>query len=171
MSALTGGNKIPKGYSLGKLNQFTPEQTELFSSLFSQVSPNSFLSQIAGGDQQAFNEVEAPALQQFNEIQGNLASRFSGMGRGARRSSGFMNASNQAASDFSQQLSSNRLNMRMQALQELMGFSNQLLNQKPYEQFLTEKQKPWWQEPLTSFAGGIGQGLGQGAGAAMGKFF
>ena len=52
--------------------------------------------------------MEAPALKQFSGLQGNLASRFSGMGSGARRSSGFQNTSNQAASDFAQQLQANK---------------------------------------------------------------
>jgi hypothetical protein len=45
------------------------------------------------------------------------------------------------------------MNMRMQALKELMGMSGDLLGQKPYEQTLTEKPKPWWQEFLSESAG------------------
>jgi hypothetical protein len=141
-SAPTGklpGDKIPRGYKTGQLQQFTPEQMELLSSLFPHVGPESFLARLAGGDESLFDEIEAPALRQFSGIQGNLASRFSNMGMGARRSSGFQNTSNAAASDFAQQLQSQRQGLQRQAIQDLRGFSESLLNQKPYERFLVEK--------------------------------
>lgn len=139
---------IPKGYRLGQLQQFTPEQMQLFQSLFSQVQPGSFLSKLAGGDQAAFGEMEAPALKQFAGMQGNIASRFSGMGSGARHSSGFSNAMNQASSDFAQQLQANRLNLQRQAIGDLMGLSESLLGQRPYERNIIKKQMPWWQQLL-----------------------
>lgn len=122
----------------------TPEQMELLSQLMGNLGPDSFLSKLAGGDQSAFEEMEAPALKQFSALQGNLASRFSGMGLGGRKSSGFQLAANQQASDFAQQLQSNRLNLRKQALQELMQYGGSLLQQQPYG--LVEKQQkssPW----------------------------
>ncbi len=142
--------KVPKGYKAGALQQFTPEQMQLFQQLFSNVGPESYLSRLAGGDQSMFGEIEAPALKQFSELQGNLASRFSGMGMGARRSSGFQNASNSAAMDFASQLQSQRQGLQRQAIQDLMGISNQLLSQRPYERFLTKKQEktPFWKQML-----------------------
>ena len=159
---MTGGNIIPKGYKQGQLQQFTPEQIGLFQQLFSQVQPGSYLSRLAGGDQGAFEQLEAPALKQFGELQGDIASRFSGMGTGARRSSGFQNTLGQASSDFAQSLQAQRLGLQRQALQDLMGISSTLLGQRPYEQFLTEKPKSWWQELLG--------GLSEGAGSAAGTF-
>ena len=99
MSSMTGsmgyggGNKIPKGYEQGTLQQFTPEQMNLFKSMFGQVGPDSFLGKLAGGDQSMFEQMEAPAMRQFQGLQGQLASRFSGMGMGSRRGSGFQNRS------------------------------------------------------------------------------
>lgn len=153
--------KIPSGYKKGKIQQYTPEQLDLFRSLFSHLSPDSYLSKLAGGDEETFNQVEAPALRQFNELQGGLASRFSGMGMGARKSSGFQNTANAAASDFAQQLQSQRQNLQRQALQDLMGLSSNLLQQRPYEQFLKEKQK-------SGFGGTIGAALGGLGGFALG---
>ena len=75
-----GGDIIPKGYKAGQLQQFNPEQMQLFQRLFSQVEPNSFLSKLAGGSQEGFEQLEAPAMRQFQELTGNLASRFSGFG-------------------------------------------------------------------------------------------
>jgi hypothetical protein len=132
--------KPPRGYEVNSLNQFTPEQHQLFGQLFGHLGPESSLGKLASGDQSAFGEIEAPALQQFAGLQGNLASRFSGMGSlGARRSSGFQNTANQASSDFAQQLQSNRQGLQRQAIGDLFGMSQQLLGQRPYDQFLTKK--------------------------------
>ncbi|MEO8253190.1 MAG: hypothetical protein ABI554_02300 [Flavobacterium sp.] len=147
------GNNIPKGYESGSIQQFTPEQMDLFKQLFSNVGSDSYLSKLAGGDQSYFDEIEAPALKQFSGLQGNIASRFSGMGLGGRKNSGFQNTLNSASSDFASGLQSKRQEMRQNAIRELMGLSGDLLGQRPQENFLAPKQKPWWQEMLT----GIGQ--------------
>jgi hypothetical protein len=150
---MTGaGHKVPKGFERGQLQQFTPEQMGLFQSLFSHLQPGGFLSKLAGGDQGTFDQLEAPALRQLGALQGGLSSRFSGLGTGARHSSGHALAQGQLASDFAQDLQSQRMGLQRQALQDLMMSSNQLLNQRPYDQFLTEKKKPFWKELLS---GGI----------------
>lgn len=157
--------KIPSGYKKGTLQQFTPEQMQLFQQLFGHVGPESYLSKLAGGDQSMFEQMEAPALRQFSELQGNLASRFSGMGGlGARRSSGFQNTMNAAASNFAQELQSNRQNLQRQALMDLMGISGELLGQRPQENLLVPKQ----QKP--NFGGMLGGLLGGFAGSALGPF-
>jgi hypothetical protein len=152
---------IPKGHEVGQLQQFTPDQMNLFQSLFSHVSPDSYTSRLAGGDQSAFNEMEAPAMRQFSGLQGNIASRFSGMGSGARNSSGFQNYTNQAASDFAGDLASRRQGLQRQAIQDLMGMSHELLNERPYDRFLTQKPPSF----LESILPGLSQGIGQGAGS------
>ena len=146
------------GYKQVTSQNFTPEQMDLFKKMFSQLGGDSFTSQLARGDQSAFGQLEAPALQQFNALQGGLASRFSGMGIGARRSSGFQNAANTAAQDFAAQLQAQRLGLQRQAMQDLWGMSNQLLSQRPYEtSFVAQQQKPsFW----NSLASGLGQGVG-----------
>lgn len=158
------GDIIPKGYKKGQLQNFTPEMMELFQSLFSQLDPESYLSRLAGGDQSMFDEIEAPALRQFSELQGGLASRFSGGGGGqgalsSRRSSGFQNTANSAASNFAQELQSKRQGLQQQALSDLFGLSNTLLQQRPYENLLAPKQ----QKERSGWGGLIGAGLG-GAG-------
>jgi hypothetical protein len=164
----SSGNKTPEGYNQYQVQSFTPEQMQLFSQMFSNVGPDSYLGKLAGGDQSAFAEQEAPALRQFSALQGGMASRFSGMGTGGRKSSGFQNTMNQASSDFAQDLQSKRMKTRMDALRELMGFSNQLLGQKPYESGLVAEA----QEPpgfAESFAGGMGAAIpGAIAGFATG---
>lgn len=149
--------KIPSGYSKGSLQQFTPEQMQLFQQMFSHVGPDSFLSKLSGGDEGTFNQIEAPALKQFSALQGQLGSRFTGMGGGgnqaalgARNSSGFQNTANAATADFAGQLQSQRQGLQQQALQDLMGFSSNLLGQKPYQNFLTKKEhkEPFWKQLL-----------------------
>ncbi len=162
MSSITSmKEKIPSGYKAGQLQQFTPEQMDLFKSMFSHLGPDSYLSRLAGGDQGLFAEMEAPALRQFSGIQGNIASRFSGMGMGGRKSSGFQNTMNQASSDFAQDLQSRRQGLQQQAIKDLMGLSSDLLGQRPYERFLVEKQRR---------QGGLGGAIGAGLGG-LGGFF
>jgi len=142
--------KIPKGYSKGSIQNFTPEMMQLFQQMFGHLGPDSFLSKLAAGDEETFGQIEAPALKQFSALQGQLGSRFSGMGTGARKSSGFQNTMNSAAQDFAGQLQSQRQGLQQQALQDLMGFSNQLLSQKPNENFLIKKEhkEPFWKQLL-----------------------
>lgn len=146
------GDVVPKGYKTGQLQQFTPEQMQLFQQLFSQVAPGSFLQRLAGGDEGIFQEMEAPAMRQFQGTLGNIASKFSGMGLGGRRSSGFQNETSSAASNFAQELAANRQGLQRQAIQDLMGISSQLLSQKPYEKFLRKKQPSFWEKILGAFS-------------------
>lgn len=133
-------SKVPQGYSQGYQQQFTPEQMKLFSGAFKNVGEDSYLGKIAAGDMSSFEEMEKPAWRDFNQAQGQLASRFSGMGgMGAQKSSGFRNSAGQLGSDFAQDLQSKRVQYRQQAIKDLMGLSNELLGQRPYDQFVAEK--------------------------------
>lgn len=166
----SGNNVIPKGYGAGKLEQFTPEQQQLFQQMFSQVGPDSFLSRLSQGDESLFSQLEQPAMRQFSQLQGNTAARFSrggGQGSlGAYKSSGFRNELGQQGSDFAQQLQGNRLQMRQQALMELLGLSQNLLGQRPYENFLYEKPE----KDNTSFLSKLMAGALPLAGAGIGGF-
>ena len=160
-------DQIPSGYRKAQLQQFTPEQMKLFSQMFSHLSPDSYTSRLASGDQGMFDEIEAPALKQFSALQGNIASRFSGMGSGARRSSGFQNSMNQAGADFAGQLQSQRQGLQRQAIQDLMNMSGQLLNQRPWETGLAEKRQkaPSFLEQVGgTFANSFAESAGKGAG-------
>lgn len=159
MGRMTGmpKDKIPKGFQKGELTQFSPEQMNLFQSLFSHLMPEGFLSQLASGDESTFEQLEAPALKQFAGLQGQIASRFSGMGSGARHSSGFQNTMNQASSDFAQQLHSQRMGLQNQALRDLFGMSNMLMGQRPTEKFVTQKPLSFWQQLMTAMGGVLPQ--------------
>lgn len=180
MGMRTGGPKVSYGKSQGgqtpfNMQQFTPEQMQLFQQMFGHLGPDSFLGRLAGGDESMFKEMEAPAWRQFQGLQGQTASRFSGGETGnprevsSRRSSGFNNTMNQASSDFSQALQSQRMGLQNQAIQDLMGMSNQLLGQRPNMQGFMKKSPSFWQQLLAGlggaagqFSGGLGGQIGQG---------
>lgn len=160
-SPFAGGHKSPSGYRSGYLGQYTPEQMELFQQMFGDVGPESFLGRLAGGDQALFADIERPALQQFAGLQGNIASKYSGMGLGGRRSSGFQNEQTSAAQQFAQQLQSQRMGLQQQAIRDLSGMRHKLLAERPYEQFMVEKPMPFWQSATLAgitAAGEIGKG-------------
>lgn len=178
MTSLTGNrgpigqfkDKVPHGYGVASIQQYTPQQMGLHEQQFQHVGPESYLNRLAGGDQSLFTEMEAPAHRQFAEKIGGLASRFSGIGTGGRHSSGFQNTATAAGSNFAQDLASRRQELQRQAIMDLMGLSNQLLNQRPYERTLYEKpQKQSWLGALAPLAGaGIGGLFGGPAGASFG---
>lgn len=152
------------GYNIGSYQRFTPQQMQLFQQLFSQVSPDSQLYKLAGGDQSQFAQLEAPAHRQFSEALGGIASKFSGMGGiGGRKSSGFQNYTTSAASDFAEKLQSQRMGLQRQALMDLMGISESLLGQNPYETYFfpeKQKKKSFWEQLLGGVSEGVGQGIG-----------
>ncbi|HUD02344.1 MAG TPA: hypothetical protein VMR37_08435 [Rhabdochlamydiaceae bacterium] len=152
----TQGNKIPKGYSQGQMSNFTPEMMQLFQQLMGNLGPDSYTARLAGGDQSLFDEMERPALQQFSGIQGNMASKYSGGGGGrgalgSRNSSGFQNDMSQASSNFAQDLQSKRQGLQRQAISDLQGMGNQLLGQRPFENFL--KKNPDFLSQILSGGG------------------
>jgi hypothetical protein len=162
------GDILPKGVRAGQLAQYTPQQMKLHKQGFEHVSPDSYLGRLSRGDEGIFNEIEAPALRDFSALQGNIASRFSGGGAGSlgsRRSSGFQNTMSKASQDFAGDLASRRQQLQRQALQDLMGFSNDLLNQRPYERF--QYEKPPKKEGF-NWQGLAGAGVGAAAGFLTG---
>jgi len=141
--------KTPSGYRQFAQNKYTPEQERVFGNSEGLISPDSFTSRLAQGDQSAFGEMEEPALRQFNDISGGLASKFSGMGMGSRNSSGFQNAMTSASQDFASQLQSKRLELRNQAIKDMMGMSKEFLNFEPQETGLVkkrEKKPSYWEQ-------------------------
>jgi len=159
------------GRRVEQFQRYTPEQMQLFQHAFSQVNPGSYLSRLAEGDPSIFQEIEAPALGQFAGLQGQIASRFSGMGNlGSRRSSGFQNYMNQAASEFAQQLQAQRHGLQRDAIKDLQTLISDLLEKRPYEQQLVEpkRKKSFFEKLLGGVAPVAGAGLGFLAGGPFG---
>jgi hypothetical protein len=157
--------KRPSGYREFAINNYTPEQEQAFQGAGGLISPDSFTSRLARGDQGAFGEMEEPALRQFNDITGGLASKFSGMGMGSRNSSGFQNAMTSAGQDFASQLQSKRLELRNQAIKDMMGMTSEFLGYRPQEKGLVQKK----QKQKSSWGSLIGAGLGAAGGAFFGN--
>lgn len=163
MSSMIGWGPTGKSSGLSKtgykqivsptMNQNQMQLTQMLHSLLGQGGFGqglSDLSAMAGGDQSKFAQLEAPAMRQFGALQGNLASRFSGMGSGARNSSGFQNTMGEAGADLAERLQGQRMGLQQQALAQLMGLSESLLNRKTFESGLVPKQMPFWKQLLLS---------------------
>jgi hypothetical protein len=160
------GEMIPKGYRTFQFENMDPETKKLFYERIKELGPDSYLARLASGDESFWDELEAPAMRQFSELQGGLASRFSGMGTGGRKSSGFQNTATAAGSNFAQDLQSQRMQLRNQAIKDLHGMSIDLMGQKPYERGLVEKQH---RRPSGMQA--AAPGLIQAGGTALGAYF
>jgi hypothetical protein len=141
------GDNLPKGYRAGQIQQYEPREMQLYNQLRGLAAPNSYLSRLAGGDEEIFKQIEGPQMRNYQEMLGNIGAKFSGIGTGGRHSSGFQNTVTSAASNFAQDLAANRQGLQRQAMQDLQDLIDQLLGRnKPYERFAVEKRKkqnPW----------------------------
>lgn len=143
-------------------------QQQLSSDVYGAISPHvgqsfSSLGKMASGDQSEFEAMEKPALRQFGQLQGNMASRFSGIGSGSRNSSGFQNTMSEAGAGLAEQLQSQRMGYQTQARQQMMSMISELLGQKNFESLMAPKQRPWWQEMMAGLVPAVGSGaLGVG---------
>jgi hypothetical protein len=144
-----------------KISNFDKNQKRFFN----QYAQNALQNQ--GGQQQAmgllqsmldpnsefFKNYENQAMNQFNEqTLPNIAERFAG--GGALSSSGFGQALGGAASGLQSDLSAQKSNMIMQALQQLLGQYNTqaqtVLGAQPFD----------LQDQGAGFSGGFAQGMG-----------
>ena len=134
------------GYNVTQATNFTPEMQKLFDSLVGSVQGGvtggtDYLSKLASGDTSAFEEMEKPAYNAFEKQIGALGNRFSHLG--ALDSNYFENATAGAGRELQENLQSKRTQMRQDAIKSLMDQSNQLLNQRPFENIAEEKNKGW----------------------------
>lgn len=187
MSSLVGRGGMPRatgasvsplgqtGYSAIQFPQLSPEQYNLFSQLLGGTMPGigaglGGLSKLAGGDQSQFQSLEAPALRQHQALLGNLGARFSGMGTGAQRSSGFQQAAGAATTDLAERLASQRMGLQRQALQDLLGLGRDLLGTKLTETALIPEQQQQSNSPLQELLLGLLPALGGMVGGPIGSF-
>lgn len=161
------------GYNQVQIPKLSREQQQLFSQVFGAAqggigSAVGQLGQMAGGgNEESWKQLEAPALRQFGQLQGNIASRFSGMGSGARRSSGFQNATNEAGVDLAERLQSQRMGFQQSAIQQLLGLYGNLMGTQTSDTAFLPRKKPFWQELLGAASGGAGQALGSAGSLAF----
>ena len=181
MSAVAGAASPTSniaGYKLRQTPQFTPQQMQLFQQLLGGVEGGGglegglgYLSQLAGGEEGAFQQAEAPAYSAFQKGLGQIGSRFSQLG--ARDSSAFQQAVSGSAAGLGEQLGAQRQGLQQSAIDRLLGLSQSLLGQRPYETQLQEEGGINWQEILGMLAGSAGGAVGGpilgGLGGAVGK--
>lgn len=144
------GSMSPKGnisgYKLRSMPNFPPQLMQLFEQLLGGAKGGlgggfDFLNKLASGDPEQFGQLEAPAQRQLQGQLGQIGSRFAN--QGALGSSGFQQMASGAATDLSERLQSQRMGLQQGAIDRLLGLSQNLLQQKPYENFLEKKRSGW----------------------------
>lgn len=178
---------------------FSPEQQKAIKSvldMFQNQSGNggSDITQSGGyqtglnslmgmfNNQDFYKQFEAPIMRQFEEqIAPDVANRFGGMGTGGSFGSGFQNQMAREASNLSTNLGALRGGMQMQAIPQLLQYS-----QQPFQNMMSLFQggtqngtnniyQPatmgWLGPLLASLGGGLAGGAGMGFGNSMAKNF
>jgi hypothetical protein len=171
-------NSLSKtGYKAINLPTKTPGQMNLYNQLQSGVGGgglDQLLAQLkglaGGGNDEMWSQLEAPAMRQFQQLQGNIGARFSGLGSGAQRSSAFQNAQTAGASDLAERLQSQRLGLQQGAQDRLMQLVQSLLGQQLGENALIPKKKSGWETFLEGLGGVAGQAAGQFGGIGSAKW-
>lgn len=177
MSTPTISKLSGTGYRQLNLPTKSPEQMDMFRQLMggSQGAIGPALGQMSslagGGDEETWRQLEAPAMRQFGELQGGMASRFSGMGGGARRSSGFQNSMGSAGVDLAERLQGQRMGLQQSAQQQLMQLYQSLMGENLSENTLIPKQKSGWEKLLEGLGGIGGSFAGTMGGYGLGKKF
>jgi hypothetical protein len=177
---------MPSGYSsistLDKgqknvLNQLMQQLSQMFRGGGADIQQNplyqsgaSYLQNLLSGSPESTSAFEAPYLRQFNEqIVPGLAERFAGMGAGAQSSSAFRNALGSASSGLQENLAALRAGLQGQASDQALQYAQQPfanlsglagLGLGTQTKAFMPKQQSFWQQLLTSGAGGVGQGVG-----------
>lgn len=153
----------PKGYSQFELPTMGGGQKQIYDLLKSQSlgGGGDVLSRLfgtAGGDQQGFDQMEAPAMRQFQQqILPGIANRYAGSGISG--SSGMQNAFAGAGTDLAERLQSNRMGYHERARDQVMNLMQSLLG-TPTSQFGLV-QKPNMMADIMKLLGtGVGTGLG-----------
>lgn len=164
---------VNANYEESSINRLTPEQEEIFSQLMGGSkeglsSSLDYLNRLAQGDESLFKELEAPAMRQFGEFQGQLASRFSGSGLGGRHGSGFQKAAGAGAQQFAENLASQRQNLRQGAIADLLGLNKELMGLSKQESFLMEPKRKKYENLLAALLPLIGGAVGASYGGPMG---
>lgn len=148
---------LPTGYNLKQTPTMAPggRQEQLYDLLSNVVKGGGggfgMLQQLAAGKTPGFEQMEKPLLSKFQQqILPSIAQRYAGAGVG--KSSGFQNTAAGAATNLAESLAGQRQQIQQNALQSLMGLSQQLLG-VPTDQVYGEKeQSPF----LADLLGGIG---------------
>lgn len=166
MSVFAQNFRLKEG-QLGRAPTLSEPQQQLMNRLLQGLggplgSGLNYLQNILGGGDEAFQSFQRPAMRQFEEeIVPGIAERFAG--RGGLSSSGFQQSLGQAGQRLSENLAGQRSQLQSQALGQLMQLLG--LGQQPQFENIYQPRGPGFG---TSFASGLGQGLGRLPGALLG---
>jgi hypothetical protein len=144
-----------------------PRAMELYQQVAQALGPHlgnavQGIGQLAGGGTpEQWQQLEAPALRQYQQLVGGIGARYSGLGSGgAQKSSAFQNELSGSAADLAERLQGQRMGLQQNALQQLLGLYQNLIGTDTFENVFLPKQKPWWQEFASAIAPGIGMAGG-----------
>ena len=129
----------PSGYRAYQQQQYEPEQMDIWRQMKEDIGPDSYYGRLARGDESAFDELEAPAFNTYNALQGNLANQYAS--QGGIKSTGFANRSTDMASQFAQELRANRMNIQNNAIKMLHEMRHSFLQERPFQRGLAAKEQ------------------------------
>lgn len=153
------------GYSIRQLPTKSAEQMDLSRLLLGGTRPGlaaalSDYAGMAGGGDDYFRALEAPAQRQFQRNIDQLANRFSGLGMGAQDSSGFQAAVAGAGREMAENLGLQRLQLQENARRQLLSLASELLGMNTFENIAVPKRRSGGQDFIASLSGGLGRGTG-----------
>ncbi len=166
-----------KSDKLKKFEQFSPEQQKLFQNFIGMLTQQgggiggafNVLNQYLDPESEAYKNMEAPYMQQFNEqIIPQLAERFAGAGGGmggALSSSGFGQALGAAGSQLQTNLAAMKTGLQRQAAGDIFGLAQGALGQQPFGY----RNVQGYAGLLPQIAGQGAQGFAQGYGMGLGR--
>lgn len=149
-----------------------PRAMELYGQISQALSPHlggavQGLGQLAaGGTPEQWQQLEAPALRQYQQLVGGIGARYSGLGMGAQKSSAFQNELSGSAADLAERLQGQRMGLQQNALNQLLSLYQSLIGADTFENAFLPKKKPFWQELIGSLAPGVGAAGSQFGGMA-----
>jgi len=189
VSGLFGGGKKDK---FKQVNRFSPEQQQAFEQYWKNPvqnnqtyqAGNQYLQNLLSGDPSAYQQFEAPLMQQFQQqTVPAIAERFAGMGTGAGAgsSSALYNSLGQAGTNLSTNIGALRGQLQMQALPQALQYAQQPYSNmmqgfgvSPYENVYQQGQPGAGDYmagtlPYALMAGANNQWGGRGSGSSGGN--
>jgi len=153
------------GYRAINIPTKSGEQSRAFSEALAALQPYlggavGSMGRMASGQPEQFEQMEAPAMRQYQQLLGNIGARYSGMGMGAQKSSAFQNEMSSAASDLAERLQSQRLSMQQSAQEQLMNLFKSLMGEDLFDTQLMPKKSSFYKQFGLGMAPGMGQALG-----------
>lgn len=147
---------IPQGYDTFNYETMGGGQKQLYDYLQSMMMNQGGkgmqnLFGMAGGDQDLYSQLEAPAMRQFQQqIAPGIANRYTGSG--LKGSSGFENSLANAGSNLAENLQSQRMGYQQHAMDRVMELMERLTGMSTNQAGLVQKPQTDWAGMFSSLA-------------------